>query len=241
MVRGEPAGVSPDIIYITRPGAGNSAELRYSLRTLANLPHNRVFVSGHKPDWCHNVTHIPGKNDHPSSFYNQIANLERGLQHPDMGDDVVVMNDDFHILQPTDRIPVVHKGEVGDHHEVPATAGKFWAGVIRSCLLLRTWGFDPPFFTYEMHMPFPIQRDRMLALLAEARRSTQLTGIQYRTLYGNYYQLGGVQEPDVKVSNLTHTWEDGQRFVSSSDKSFTRGSVGHALRKTFLNKSAYER
>ncbi|MFF3129757.1 hypothetical protein ACFVRD_48125 [Streptomyces sp. NPDC057908] len=43
-------GERPDIVYVVRPWNQNE-QLRYSLRTLANLPHRRVWIAGYCPTW----------------------------------------------------------------------------------------------------------------------------------------------------------------------------------------------
>lgn len=42
-----------DILYLCRPG--ENLELRYSLRSLRNVPHGRVWIFGDCPDWVTNV------------------------------------------------------------------------------------------------------------------------------------------------------------------------------------------
>ena len=48
-----------DAVYYVRPGDRND-ELRYSLRSLANLPHDRVWIVGHTPPWVTGIESIQG-------------------------------------------------------------------------------------------------------------------------------------------------------------------------------------
>ena len=47
-----------DIVYVVRPGDENEA-LRYSLRSLANIPHRTVWIAGYRPKWCYGIVYVP--------------------------------------------------------------------------------------------------------------------------------------------------------------------------------------
>jgi hypothetical protein len=46
------------VLYITNKGS--EIPLRYSLRTLYNIEHHNVVVSGYLPSYVQNVKHVPG-------------------------------------------------------------------------------------------------------------------------------------------------------------------------------------
>ena len=49
-----------DIVYLIKVDPENdSEELRYSLRSLKNIPHQKVILVGEKPEWVTNVEFIP--------------------------------------------------------------------------------------------------------------------------------------------------------------------------------------
>ena len=72
--------MTPDIVYVVRPGERNE-ELRYSLRSLSNLPHGRVWIAGYMPKWVTGVEHIPSPAK-PGSHVHAKANLRAACQHP---------------------------------------------------------------------------------------------------------------------------------------------------------------
>ena len=49
-----------DIVYVFHTDSGDDSELKYSLRSLENLPHRRVFIIGDKPSFeVKNLIYIP--------------------------------------------------------------------------------------------------------------------------------------------------------------------------------------
>ncbi|HRN29777.1 MAG TPA: hypothetical protein PK890_08770, partial [Terrimesophilobacter sp.] len=104
-----------DLVYLVRPG-NNNPELRMSLRSLKNFPHGKVWIVGHKPNWVANVRHIKGNptnNSHANVFLNVLAACE----HPDTPDEFVIMNDDFYITRPIQKIPNWYRSTLTEHME----------------------------------------------------------------------------------------------------------------------------
>jgi hypothetical protein len=99
------------VAYYVRRGDANP-ELRYSLRSLSNLPHGRVLIVGHKPAWVTGVEHISGNRRH-SIEANAVDNLRLACSGLD-ADRFVVMNDDFYIMSPLDSVPALHEGHLDE-------------------------------------------------------------------------------------------------------------------------------
>lgn len=235
-------GSPPDVVYITRPSRNDSADLRYSLRTLKHVPHGRVWISGHLPKWVTNVGRLPGSNSLPTKQLNQVENIRRAVDS-DVADEFVYMNDDFFILHPVSEIPAMHKGPIDPKlHKVGLdgkTAGQYALGLAETVRLLAGWGFRD-LLNYELHMPLTMSKPVLAEALERQRETADVPGLQFRTLYGNYHRIGGVQVADVKRSRLTDLI-DGEVFVSTSDAAFQAGEIGRQLRARFSQPSPYER
>ena len=67
----------------------------------------------------------------------------------------------------------------------------------------------------------------------------------FRSLYGNYWKIGGIDRHDMKVKimnyNNMYAVENFWDFVSTSDESFRDGEVGRFIRNRFDKKSRFER
>src|SRR5688572_13246658 len=101
--------LAPDIVYVCRPGDDNE-ELRYSLRSLRNLPHGRVFVAGYCPVWVSSEVEripVPRMSD---KHTHALASLVAAMNDERVSDPFVMFNDDFYIMRPMDRVPILHTG-----------------------------------------------------------------------------------------------------------------------------------
>src|SRR5688572_14976620 len=100
-----------DIVFPIR-ASGRTDELRYSLRSLVNLPHDRVWIAGHRPEWVskevgHIAVHQLGGT---TKYERSLANLLAACSHPEVSDEFVRFDDDFFVMVPMDRVPLLHQG-----------------------------------------------------------------------------------------------------------------------------------
>lgn len=194
------------MVYVVRHGDRND-ELKMSLRSLGNLPHNRVFIAGHCPRWVKNVTAIPVRSvsDKHTSIEN---NLRAALQHPELGHRCVFFNDDFYVMEPIESVPVMHGGSIEGY----TGKGALKQRMFRTRLLIDNMG-QMPLLTYDgQHVPFPIVRDEVVEALGR-----NFSSVLWRTWYGNMFSLGGRQVSDVKSRDGTVI---PGPFMSSSQRSF---------------------
>ena len=92
---------------------------------------------------------------------------------------------------------------------------------------------------YEVHKPMLFNRKKLLEVL---QKFPDTPG--YRSLYGNYWKIGGENRHDMKIKVLKFTpidkvsnfWE----FVSTSDESFDHGNVGELIKSRFTERSRFE-
>lgn len=198
--------MEPDILYAVRHGDVNTA-LRYSLRSLANLPHRRVFIAGFCPDWVQGVTVVETPR-RANKFDSIEENVRCGLRHPDMGDDVVYMNDDFYITAPIDEVPITHGGPIdqyGGQQELR----------IRMRQTKRMLSVELPYaelLTYDgVHMPLPLVTDHARGLLASIPK-----GCLWRTWYGNCMGSNGEQVPNTKYKGTYPAPTELPTFLSTN-------------------------
>lgn len=218
-----------DVVYRVRVGEQNEP-LRYSLRSLANLPHRRVMVAGFKPSWVRGVTYWYRNQTNQADQFNSNANLLLALADPQLSDDFILMDDDFYINRPCRRIPVMHQGLLDARIQSYKSGNRFHQAysLMRTRTLLFKWGVVAP-LSYELHMPMVINKHRLAELFR--RSPLPLFALRPRTLYGNVYNLSGELTDDAKDQ-----CDETRRFCSSGD--FARAS-GY-LRRRFGTPSPYE-
>lgn len=225
-----------DVAYIVRPGDRN-AELRYSLRSLINVPHRDVWIIGHRPAWCVNVKHIFVPQLDPRSHkYENATALMTALSERGPGT-FALMNDDFFCLRPVGHWPpAAHRGPLLDLAE--SRPGSYGMLLRATAALLREAGQPDP-LAYTLHMPMVMERDALaFALEYGLRRRPAGDQLSWRSLYGNLMRIGGEQRVDVKVA------EDGtlpdDPWISTTDTSFKYMRVGGVIRRELAAPSLYE-
>ena len=223
-----------DVIYPVKPGDDNEA-LRFSLRSLVNFPHDHVWIVGHKPAWVTGVEFIPG--NFAGYHANVYGNIRIACEHPDVADEIIVMNDDFVITEPVERVQVFYRGTLTDHLDIPRVKrGGWWKDSLTTTMIyLQANGIAEP-ISYELHVPFPADKTQMAQTLAQFQHVTPANPPQWRTLYGNMYHVGGKQHQDVKAY---HGGALHRPFHSTEPRSFS--AFREQLTEMFPEPSRYER
>jgi hypothetical protein len=222
-----------DIVYIVRPGESNE-ELRFSLRSLVNVPHDRVWIAGHKPEWVTGVEHIPTVQN-SRKWWNARRNLAAAVTHPDLPE-FVLFNDDFFVLEPLEDVPVLHRGSVTatiKHLNHTVGPSVYMRGLVATHQMLNTWGINDP-LCYSLHVPIPIVAEGMREVLQATEGVTDR--LHLRTLYGNLMAIGGDEVPDCKINRRTSSVTGP--FLSTSDRTFVE--VSDSLAEQFPDPSPYE-
>lgn len=223
-----------DVVYVCRLGNHNE-ELRYSLRSLANITHDRVFIAGGWPRWVNprTVTTVPvprARSKYENTTNNLIAACRAGVS-----DEFVFMNDDFFVMREMSEIPTLHRGRIGpvaQGHGTYSYAGR----MTEMGEWLRANGYTD--LCYATHTPIVFHRDTLLDVLAMPAPSEALH-VHKRTLYGNVVGIGGTPSHDFKVS--ADRWSPDWPFLSTNDASFKTRDVGKHIRSRFPDPSLYER
>lgn len=221
-----------DVVYPVRAGNSND-ELRYSLRSLSNLPHGDVWIVGHMPDWVRGVRHVPTTAAGPK-WTATLTNWLTVTDHPAFPDTFVLMNDDFFVMEPVDALPVWHHGPLADHAAACKPSG-YADGLARTAVLLQATGIEIP-LSYELHVPLAVDTDGWRFALEPKRIDLRLAP---RSIYGNLHDLGGDLHDDVKIVDRDQA--PAGPYVSTTDLSFGYSTVGRTIRAAFDQPGPYER
>ena len=178
-----------DVLYRVKPGQRNE-QLRWSLRSLVNVPHDEVWIVGTMPPWVRNVNWIKGR-----SFGNKWSAIQGDLlkacEHLS-GKTLLLIDDDEFILEPV-PIPVADKGPLLDHAKRALGA---YARTLRTTYdYLQEQGIWKP-LSFEPHIPIVIEADGMAEVL---RPVVKYRPMQARSLYGNLMHLVSERVHDVKA------------------------------------------
>ncbi|MFB9661599.1 hypothetical protein ACFQS3_02655 [Glycomyces mayteni] len=232
-----------DIVYPVGPG--DRPWLRHSLRSLVNLPHDRVYVVGELPDWVNpdTATHLPTKQ-FSHKWQSSQHNLLTAANHPEVSDDFVLMNDDFFVTRPIAEVPTLYRGDLAMViAEVTRLVGdsEWVRGMRESLRILTSLGIERP-RCYAMHVPMVLNKTQLAATI---RRNTELrspgvAATDTRTMYGNLNAIGGSLATDPK----SHKWRpavDTELPFMSSAPSTWGGPFTARIRAAFPQKCAYER
>jgi len=239
----------PDIVYVVKPGDDND-ELRYSLRSVVNLPHRQLFVVGYTPAWVRGAISIDVQQQ-ATKWLSSTRNMLAACSDPRVGEDFVYFNDDMFVMHPIDRMPIYHRGKVDDvirEHHILVSRGKpvdtrYLNGMERTAKLLERLLRDrESLLSYELHVPLPVRKSEMLKALAACK---QLAVAHKRTVYGNLAAIGGQQIRDVKISKVKPRWDPSWTFLSTDDEEWQRHEpdtvvVADFVRGIFSSPGPYE-
>lgn len=230
-----------DYIYVCR--TGENEELRYSIRsTVKNLPPGNIWVVGGKPSWyVGNYIEVPQITG--NAHHNVRTQLKAMLGNSDIGEDIVLMNDDFFTLKKLDSIPYWHCGTLYDTLMFYSDSGSKNLGYHRLLAYsdkgLKRLGVPRP-LDYELHVPMPMQKSKLSEVIVHKN-------ILWRSAYGNLHNVGGENQTDVKIYNpkklIARAGEvniDELTFISSHDNTFNL-LLNVALKDMFPEPTEYEK
>lgn len=231
-----------DVVYTVRKG-DNNPELRHSLRSVAkNLTHDRVWITGYRPRWVSEaaVGHVDVPQNY-EKFRIVPRNILAAVRDKRISDPFILFHDDMFVLKPTEEIPALNRGPLQEW----IAQGSPWApvyikGMQRAIDLLESWG--KPTLSYELHVPIVVHKELYLEMWDRSglRWKDLVIPSCYRSLYGNYAELGGETIQDVKIHNVRDVPPEDAQFCSTNDGPFIHGNVGRWLEKRFPKPCRYE-
>ena len=232
--------MKPDIHYPVIKAPGDNIELRYSLRSLANVEHGNVYIVGYKPDWIKNVIHIPFTDRRPSGsngFKNITAKEKLTCQASD-AEYIVLMNDDIYINKKTEIGHYIN-GHIDD--AISWAVKRKRAGYIIQALQNLKSLFHDGLSAY-VHVPHKV--NRLKNLWVHKKYSTRKDYFFTKDLYVNEYRSDYRWEKidDLKIYN------DPSRIKPTDRLFFSTGNVAARhpdfitrMNALFPNKSKYEK
>ena len=223
-----------DIVYFVKDTDTNE-ELRYSLRSLKNFPHDKVWFYGGCPKGLKPDHHVYVNQDQPTKWANIFMMFKMVCVNDKISKDFWLFNDDFFVMKPVKSGPDYYNGNLYKRVvTLEDTHNGFtpYSQQLRYTLQeLESMGCDT--LNYALHVPMKINRKKGQELV------NIMDGPMIRCVYGNYFKIGGTEHSDVKIDSIDKRYKDSD-YLSTNDKSFTNGVVGQQIREIFNNKCKYE-
>lgn len=240
----------PDAVYVCRPG--ENPELRVSLRALAANAagiYRNVWIVGTVLPWLRNIIPLP-LEPLEDKFENQRQSLTAVVNHPDLSDEFVLLNDDHFITQPLTEWRTWHIGTVFGFlsqlflSDMETTNLNEWAhAVLNTALWTQAKADIAEPYCYEAHIPLLFDKAKVAAVLEEypadgffaIGETYQITGVGGEGEVGANTKIG-----DTGARGLLTVLASGMPYVSTEDAVFEAGKVGDWLRESFPDPCIYE-
>lgn len=226
-----------DIVYILKEDIG-AEELRYSLRSVqANFQHRRVWFFCGCPDGITPDGYVRFKQTGRNKWQKSTSTFRKIAETDAVSDDFWLFNDDFFVMQKVIDLPYMIRGSLTDRVagiREKRTVSGYANGLDTARESLETRGLTT--YDYALHVPMLINKWKAIEVIDEFPECPM-----FRSLYGNYWKVGGITVPDVKIYDMEGLPEAGQTLLSTSDASFRDGKVGEYIRKRFKRQSRWEK
>lgn len=209
-----------NILYLYKES--NTHALRFSLRSLVNVPHDKVYIVGDKPGWMQNVVHIPYEFK-KTKIINEWEQIFKACEV--IKGEFLLFNDDFYILKELDSYCFT-KGDI------TRKSSKYYNAYLRTKKLFEN------FESYEVHAPMLIECNKFLAL----RKKYDISKcFLHRSVYGNHYKCEAKEVADNKIRDVSQIDRRlNMDFASTADKVEESQQFINKLRGLFPEKSIYE-
>lgn len=229
-----------DIVYLYKKRE-TGKELRYSLRSLENLEHDKVYICGENEAWTKNVIYLPNPRLAKSKQQHALENLLKALAIQNLSTNFILMHDDMYIMKPVDKLDIYNRGTYDDTlKELFSIVGK--SLYHRRCemnqqYLRESLNIKNP-LSYHLHIPMIFNK----TMLKESIEKTFLDRPgwwqqQYQSIYFNRYGIKGKKIRDVKL-RPGDSVDLESVFLSSGDESFK--VLEPILAERFSSRSNYE-
>jgi len=225
-----------DIIYILRENV-DSEELRYSLRSLKNFPHRKVFFIGGQPKDLKPDVAVPHKQLGDCKWELIRSSMSKAVELDELTDDFFLFNDDFFVMKPfkgtfVNYIDKTLEDRIAELRQVNRWLNQYGRTVLKVNEELKALGIWCP-KNFEVHLPMLMNKELVKTSIYKC------SSPQMRSIYGNINRIKVVQHADVKVYDLETVPEDPD-FLSTNDTTFREGKVGEYIREQFPEPSRFE-
>lgn len=222
-----------DVVYPYKRGPGD-LELRYSLRSLENVPHDRVVIAGDAPFITSDkVVTIKNPRRFSDRYMSSTDNILAAVQHADISGDFILMHDDIFVLEPW-TFRHEDRGLIRDFRE---DTGDYMSRLTSTASILRVYGINDPLF-YGLHTPTVYNVERLNAVI----REFPMPRFKYllRTLYHNLFPQPSIWREDVKLKDWNETKARLTDVLSISDNVAAMLSFRQWIEARFPRPSVYE-
>lgn len=228
-----------NFVYICKDG--DNEELKYSIRSvIKNCSVNDIWVVGGKPDWY--TGNYISVNQRYSKYKNAYNNFKTICNTSEIPDDFILMNDDFFIVKPINKISSYYSGtleeKINSYETVLGRSSYINRLKITQDKLMQM-GFAKP-LNYEIHVPMQMSKNNFDSILRMNHN------FLYRSIYGNTFNNDSLEMRDVKVyqsenfSQLSYDYKSNKYpFLSTEHGSFLE-LKNSFLSKHFSKKTIYE-
>lgn len=239
-----------DVVYLLGSGSPwDNNEIRYSLRSLKHLPHDKVFVVGERPEWLANIIHLDVKDNfaylNGGKFRNVIQKIRAACLDERVSESFVLMNDDFFFLTDVTEIKPYANGTLESMIEqYPDKQSQYYNALVRTKQFLQKQGIEQP-INYAVHYPIVYEKKKFLQMTDDIDWLEK--GYSWRTIYGNLFDIGRADRKDPKISSrldFSDALFYGHKllgdFLSISDNVALLPEFQKWIDERFPNKSLYE-
>jgi hypothetical protein len=228
-----------NFVYLCRPGSNE--ELRYSIRSVVkNTENPNIWIVGGKPSWY--VGNYIKSDQSQDKYENVVNSLNTIVNCKRIPEDFVLMNDDFYIIKPINKINTYHGGSFQKKVEIftdNAKSSYYTSLLINTNNILKDAGIENP-LDYAIHVPIELNKQKLSTVIQSK--------VSIRTMYGNLFNIGGTEVDDVKFHReSTRRWAKNPElnkldfeYLSTSDESFLE-VYENILKDMFKDPSPYEK
>ena len=222
-----------DVIYFVKQSKTND-ELKYSLRTLKNLPHDKVYFFGGCPDGLKPDVYVPIKQK--GTKYDNVKMMYNHVVNSDVSNDFIMMNDDFFIMDKIETIKPCFRCSMYEYivrieNNYGMASTDYTRRLRKTTAALEQAGLDTK--CYELHIPFVYNKEKLKIAL---QKFPNYKGT--RSIYGNMFIKDADKIPDVKILKLNTPLPEGP-FISTSDLTW-KYFISEPIRQKFNKPSKYE-
>ena len=234
-----------DVVYLLIKTSNDNLEFRYSLRSLQNLKHSRVFVVWHKPKWCSDkVIHIPCNDNHASKYANVRKKYRVICNHPKISDDFILMHDDIYVMNTVNKVQYHILWDLEEHAAI--ILDRLWENNYYHAIR-QVADMFPGGKSYDTHTPVLFNKDKFKYIMEQYWDAIG----SKRSIYCNYYnckwrRLANCPDynwnslVDCKVFDINKWCIDPKQLYLSCDNNTFKFIKWH-LHSKFPTMSPYEK
>lgn len=170
----------------------NGLELRHALRSLNYLKGKKnIYIVGDGESWFKNINHL-FYNRRANSPYSDVFNkLLYYIDQPDTPDEFWVWQDDIYLTEPQ-TLKTLYDGELPENG-----VGMHKRSLQRTREVLLSE--NKSILNYDIHVPFYATKQRLREIAPTIQSTMRGVPIQWRSYYGNTFNIGGEQYTDAKA------------------------------------------